>query len=141
MDIMSFTMLTNQEHAGLAALNALPAQLPPLPAHLAMSPRTELLELMPLAAKLAYVKLDTTPLLMDHAFNLTVMLILSALNANPALSFAFNALPQRTELSSSPKASVFVWTASMPTPRTTVLPAQLDAESAHQLPTVPAASL
>jgi len=120
MDIMNFTMLINPVPAKSAALNALHAQLPQLHAHHAMPQETDTLELILQDVKLAFVNLDTILLLMVHAFNQTAMLIPSALNANKDLNFAFNALPQRTELLSFQKAFVFAWMDSMLIQLTTV---------------------
>ena len=134
---MSSISKTKPEFAKPAAKNARPAQLPPLPALLAIPQETEFSESTVSEDLPASVSPDTSPLLMDHVFNPTVMLILSALNANKDLSFAFNALPPRTELSNSPKAFVSAWMVSMPMPTTNVFLAEMDAESAHQPPTVP----
>lgn len=136
MDTTSSISRTKPEFAEPAVKNAKPAQLPPLPALPVIPPETEFWESTASEDLPVSASLDTSPLLMDHAFNLTVMLILSALNASKDLNFAFNALPQRTESSSSLKASVFVWMVSMPMPTTNVFLAEMDAEFAHQLLTV-----
>ena len=73
---------------------------------------------------------------MDHASNPTVMLILSALNANKASSFVSSVSLQETESSNSQKASVSVWTDTTPTPTTLVSHANQDAESVLQPLTV-----
>jgi hypothetical protein len=141
MDTMSSTMPINPEPANPALRNALPAQLPQLHAQPVIPQRTELLVLMVQVIKLASASPDSTQLPTVHASNPTAMLILSALNASKDSSSAFNVLPQRTESSSFLRASAFAWTDSMLTQRTTVLPAQVDAESAHQHPTAQAVSL
>ena len=141
MDTMSFTMLIRPELAELAVLNAPPVPSLPLPALLAIPPRTELLVLMLLGVKLVSVKADTILLLMDHVSNQTAMLILSALSASRVSSCVFSAWLQRTESSSFPKASVSARTDTMLTAGTTVSLVHQDAEFAHLPPTAPAASL
>ena len=73
---------------------------------------------------------------MDHASNPTVMLILSALNANKVSNFASSVSLPETESSNSQKASVSVWTDTTPTPTTLVSHANQDAESVPQPLTV-----
>jgi hypothetical protein len=133
---MSSISRTKPEFAEPAAKNAKLAQSPQLPALPAIPQETDFSELTVSEDLPASVFQVTSPLLMDHVSNPTVTPILSALNASKDLSFAFNVLPPRTESSSSPKASAFVWTASMPMPATNVFLVEMDAESAHQPPTV-----
>ncbi len=137
MDTMSSISRIKPEFAEPAANNAKPAQSPPLPALPAIPPETEFWESTASEDLPASAFPDTSPLLMDHASNPIVMLILSALNASKDSNFAFSVLPPRTESSNSLKASVFVWMASMLMPTTNVSPAEMDAEFAHQPLTVP----
>ena len=136
---MSSISKTKPEFAEPAAKSAKPAQLPLLPALPAIPQETDFSELTVSEDLPASVFQDISLLLMDHVSNPTAMPILSALSVSKDLSFAFNVLPPRIESLSSPKASVFVWTASMPMPATNVFLVEMDAESAHQPPTVPLA--
>jgi len=72
---------------------------------------------------------------MAPASNPTATLILSALNANKASSFACSVLLQETESSSYLRVFVSAWTDTTLMPTTHVCPALQDAELADQLPT------
>jgi hypothetical protein len=138
MDTMSFTTLINRAPVENALLNVLHAQLHPLHAHHAILIRIDSLESMLQDVKLVFVNLDTTPLLMDHVFNLTVILIPSALNASKDLDFVSNVWPQGTESLSIQKPFVFVWMDSMLMLTIPVFHALVDACSALQLLTAQA---
>lgn len=130
-------MRTKPEFAEPAAKNVKPAQLPLLRALLATPQEIEFSELTVSEDLPVSVYQVISPLLMDHVFNPTVMLILSALNVSKDLSFVFNVLPQRTESLNFLKVSVCVWMVSMPMPTTSVFLVETDAEFAHQLLIVP----
>lgn len=138
MDTMNFTMPINLVHAEYALLNVLHAQLHPPHAHPAILGEIDSLELMLQDAKLVFANLDTTPLLMDHVFNPTVILILSALSASKDLDFVSNVWPQGTESLKIQKPFVSVWTDSMLMLTIPVSLALVDACSAPQLLTAPA---
>jgi len=126
-DSMNSIMPINQEHAKDVTLNVLLALFLLLTVLAVTQLKTEFPESINMEIQHVSATQDSIQLKTDHASNLTVMLIHSALNANKDLNSVFNVLLPRTELLNFLKAFAFVWMDSIPTLIITVFLVQVDA--------------